>query len=128
MAPEVASTIRGALMGVVAQGTAVRVRDVYAGADGVALPIGGKTGTGDNRFDTFGASRALIKSRAVDRTATFVFFLGERFYGTVTAYVAGAEADEYHFTSALAVSLLKALAPELQPLIDTPPRTAMPNG
>ena len=128
MVPEVASTIRRALMGVVAHGTAVRVRGVFAGADGAALPIGGKTGTGDNRFDTFGAGRALIGSRVVDRTATFVFFLGERFYGTVTAYVTGADAEEYHFTSALAVSLLKALAPELKPLIDAPTLTDMPDG
>ena len=33
----------------------------------------------------FGAGHTLMESRAVDRTATFVFFLGDRFYGTVTA-------------------------------------------
>jgi hypothetical protein len=107
-------------MGVVAGGTATRLRGAYAGADGAPLPVGGKTGTGDNRFDTFGAGHALIESRVVDRTATFVFFLGERFYGTVTAYVSGEEADNYKFSSALAVSLLKALAPQLKPLIDPP--------
>ncbi|HEX7967861.1 MAG TPA: glycosyl transferase family 51, partial [Stellaceae bacterium] len=120
MAPEVAATLRQALAGVVANGTATRLRGVYAGADGAKLPVGGKTGTGDNRFDTFGTGHALIGSRVVDRTATFVFFLGERFYGTVTAYVSGPEAQHYKFTSALAVSLLKALAPELKPLIDAP--------
>jgi hypothetical protein len=35
--------------------------------------------------------------------------------------VPGSEAAEYHFTSALAVQLLKALAPQLEPLIDAPP-------
>jgi len=120
MAPEVAATVRRALAGVVAGGTATRLRGAYAGADGAPLPVGGKTGTGDNRFDTFGPGRALIESRVVDRTATFVFFLGERFYGTVTAYVSGEEAENYKFTSALAVVLLKALAPQLKPLIDAP--------
>jgi hypothetical protein len=120
MAPEVAATVRRALAGVVAGGTATRLRGAYLGADGAPLPVGGKTGTGDNRFDTFGPGGALIESRVVDRTATFVFFLGDRFYGTVTAYVSGDEADKYKFTSALAVSLLKTLAPQLKPLIDAP--------
>ena len=61
----------------------------------------------------------MIESRALDRTATFVFFLGDRFFGTVTAYVPAPEANRYHFSSALAVQLLKALAPELQPLLGT---------
>jgi len=59
-----------------------------------------------------------MESRAVDRTATFVFHLGDRFYGTVTAYVAGPAANRSHFTSALAVQLLSSLAPQLQPLIN----------
>ncbi|HET7594021.1 MAG TPA: transglycosylase domain-containing protein [Stellaceae bacterium] len=120
MAPEVAATVRRALAGVVASGTATRLRGAYTTADGAPLPVGGKTGTGDNRFDTFGPGHALIESRVVDRTATFVFFLGDRFYGTVTAYVSGDEAENYKFTSALAVSLLKALAPQVKPLIDAP--------
>jgi hypothetical protein len=45
----------------------------------------------------------------VDRTATFVFFLGDRFFGTITAYVPGAVAANYHFTRAIAVQLLKAI-------------------
>ena len=49
-----------------------------------------------------------------------MFFLGDRLYGTVTAFVSGPQADRYHFTSALAVSLLRALAPELQPLVEAP--------
>ncbi|HEX4585803.1 MAG TPA: transglycosylase domain-containing protein [Burkholderiaceae bacterium] len=115
---EVAATLRRALAGVVDQGTATRVRGVYVDAHGKALPIGGKTGTGDNRFESFGPGHRLIEARPVDRTATFVFFLGDRLYGTVTAYVSGPEAGSNHFTSALAVSLLKALAPALQPLLE----------
>ena len=63
----------------------------------------------------------LISSRVVDRTATFVFFLGDRFFGTVTAYVPGPDAESFRFTSAIAVQLLKALKPELEPLINKKP-------
>jgi membrane peptidoglycan carboxypeptidase len=118
MSAEVAATLRRALAGVVDTGTAVRARGVFLGPDGKPLPIGGKTGTGDNRFESFGAGHQLIDERPVDRTATFVFFLGDRLYGTVTAFVPGAQAASYHFTSSLAVLLLTKLAPELQALIE----------
>jgi membrane peptidoglycan carboxypeptidase len=118
MSVEVAATLRRALTGVVATGTAVRARGIFFGPDGRPLPIGGKTGTGDNRFESFGPRHQLVESRLVDRTATFVFFLGDRLYGTVTAFVPGAQAASYHFTSSLAVLLVKALAPELQALIE----------
>ena len=120
LAPEVAATVREALMGVVGGGTAERLRNVYHDDVGNVLPVGGKTGTGDNRFDQFGHGGQVIASRPVDRTATFVFFIGDRFFGTVTAYVRGVEAGNYHFTSALAVQLLKSLEPALAPLIDRP--------
>ena len=55
------------------------------------LLVGGKTGTGDNRLKIYRGGH-LLESRPVDRTATFVFFIGDRFYGTVTAHVAGREA------------------------------------
>ncbi len=120
MPVEVARTLRHALMGVVEDGTASRLRGAYTAADGGLLPVGGKTGTGDNRFDRFGRGGGIISSRVVDRTATFVFFLGERYFGTVTAYVPGPYAEHFHFTSALAVQLLKVLKPELQPLLQGP--------
>jgi hypothetical protein len=91
---------------------------MYRAADGSVLELGGKTGTGDNRHKSYGPGRRLMESRAVDRTATFVFHLGDRFYGTVTAYVAGPAANRSHFTSALAVQVLAALAPQLQPLVN----------
>jgi hypothetical protein len=56
----------------------------------------------------------------VDRTATFVFFLGDRFFGTVTAYVPGPRAAAFEFTSAMSVQLLKALKPQLDPLLWSP--------
>jgi membrane peptidoglycan carboxypeptidase len=120
MAPEVAQTLRRALTGVVQEGTARRLVGTYKAPDGTALEVGGKTGTGDNRYNHFGAGGGITSSRVVDRTATFVFFLGDRFFGTVTAYVPGQDAARFHFTSALAVQLLKGLEPELRPLIGSP--------
>jgi len=118
MSAEVAATLRRALAGVVDTGTAVRTRGVFFGPNGRPLSIGGKTGTGDNRFEASGPGHQIVEDRMVDRTATFVFFLGDRLYGTVTAFVPGAQAANYHFTSSLAVALLKALAPDLQALIE----------
>jgi membrane peptidoglycan carboxypeptidase len=126
MAPEVAKTLRGVLLGVVTDGTASRLRGAYATADHAPLAVGGKTGTGDNRFDHFAAGGGITASRAVDRTATFVFYLGDRFFGTVTAYVPGPAAAHFTFTSALAVQLLKVLQPALQPTIDGPEMSAGP--
>src|SRR4051794_12781930 len=121
MPPEVAATVRRALTGVVSDGTARRLNGTYTATDGTPLPVGGKTGTGDNRFERFGQGGGLISSRVVDRTATFVFFLGDRFFGTVTAYVPGNDAESFDFTSAIAVQLLKVLKPELDPLINKKP-------
>jgi hypothetical protein len=108
------------------EGTATRLRGAYRSSDGGLLPVGGKTGTGDNRLDRFGRGGRLISQRVVDRTATFVFFLGDRFFGTITAYVPGTIAGSYHFTSALAVQLLKALEPQLDPLLKSPASDAAP--
>jgi membrane peptidoglycan carboxypeptidase len=115
---ELATTVRRALSDVVIEGTGKRFQSAYHDGDGKPLQLGGKTGTGDNRFDTFGPGRGLIDSRVIDRTATFVFFLGDRFFGTITAYVPGRKAASFHFTSALAVQLLKTLSPEIQPLFE----------
>lgn len=121
MAPEIASVVRAALTKVVSSGTAKRLLDTFHADDGTPIALGGKTGTGDNRLEHFAANRRLISSEAVDRTATFVFYLGDRFYGTVTAFVRGPEAARYDFTSALSLQLLKALAPQLKPLLDRSP-------
>lgn len=124
--PEVAAAVRRALRDVVESGTARRVRGAFVGEDSVVIPIGGKTGTGDHRHVRYGAGRQLIESRVVNRTATFVFFIGDRFFGTITAHVPGPEAAEYRFTSGLPAQLLKALAPSLQPLLATQGGTAVP--
>ena len=44
--------------------------------------------------------------------------MGDRFYGTLTAYVHEPYAARYDFTSAMSVQLLKSLAPVLQPLLE----------
>ncbi len=117
MHPEVAEELRQALSGVVENGTAQRIRSAFLLSDGTSLAIGGKTGTGDNRHNIYSSGGQLISSKAINRTAVFVFFIGDRFYGVVTAYVDGQDADDYTFTSGLAVQLLKAAAPKLMPLL-----------
>jgi hypothetical protein len=88
------------------------------------VPLGGKTGSGDNRYETFAADGTLLTSRPINRTASFVFFLGERHYGVITAYVDGESAGEYRFTSALALQAFKMLAPAVEPLLDGEARHA----
>ena len=118
LAPEVAQAVLAAIRRVVEDGTAKRVKQAFVRPDGSIIPVGGKTGTGDQRFDTYGAGGRLIKSRVVNRSATFVFNIDERFFGTLIAYVPGAQAAGYDFTSGLPVQLLKVLAPKLMPLIN----------
>ena len=128
MAPEVAEVLREALVDVVEEGTARRMRGVLRGPDGTPLTVGGKTGTGDNRYRVFGAGGALIESRSVNRTSTFVFFLDDRFYGVVSAYVPGADADRYWFTSALPTQILRELAPVIESLFTDSPAEPVPTG
>jgi len=128
LAPEVAQAVRGAIRRVVEEGTAKRVNKAFVRPDGSIIPVGGKTGTGDQRFDTYGAGGRLIKSRVVNRSATFVFNIDERFFGTIIAYVPGAQAAGYDFTSGLPVQLLKVLAPQLMPLINGGARGAAAPG
>ena len=114
---EVSEVVRAALLNVVAQGTAVRLAGGLHPADGVSIPVGGKTGTGDHRMEMFDAAGRLVRERVMNRTATFVFFIGDRFYGTVSAYVPGDDAADFSFTSSLPVELLRQLSPLLQPLL-----------
>ena len=118
---EVAATLRRALIDVVANGTAKRVAGAYVDADKTVLAIGGKTGTGDELSDTYRG-----KDREVSRSAAFAFFIGDRFFGVVTAHVPGDQARHYKFTSALPTQVLKVLAPALEPLIASPPE--LPRG
>jgi membrane peptidoglycan carboxypeptidase len=117
--PELAATVRSVLIDVVEVGTAMRLAHAIVKEDGTQILIGGKTGTGDHRYITFSGAGAIRESRAVNRSATFVFFIGDRFFGSLTAFVPGADAGNYEFTSSLSAQILKHLLPTLKPLIDT---------
>ena len=115
--PEVAATARRALFSVVREGTARRLKGALVGADGRAIEIGGKTGTGDHRYELRGRGGQVIAERKIGRSATFVFMIGDRYYGTILAYVREPHAARYRFTSALPVQLLKSFGPQLLPVL-----------
>jgi membrane peptidoglycan carboxypeptidase len=117
IAPEIAALVRQHLIGVVENGTGRRAHGGIVLPGGRIIPVGGKTGTGDNRLESFSANGHVIGDKVVSRTATFVFMIGDRFYGTIVAFVPGSKAASYKFTSALAVQLFKDLTPQLKPLI-----------
>ncbi len=120
LSPEVARTVADAIQGVVSHGTAKRVKTAFTQSDGSVIAVGGKTGTGDQRFEVYARGGRVIESRYVNRSATFVFNIGERYFGSMTAYVHGPQAGNYDFTSALPVQLLANLAPSLMPMIEPP--------
>jgi membrane peptidoglycan carboxypeptidase len=122
--PEVARAARKAMAGVVAQGTARRLHGTFKGRDGKLITVGGKTGSGDNRIQTFNRQGGVTSSRATNRTATFVFYIDDRYYGVVTAFVQGREAENYKFTSALPVTILKLLAPVVMEHMNEKPPAA----
>lgn len=115
---EITDVVRRSLIGVVEGGTARRLKGGLRQANGKPVEVGGKTGTGDHRFEVYAAGGRLISSRAVNRSATFVFLMGDRFFGTMTAYVPEPYAGNYKFTSALSVQLLKSLTPTLLPMME----------
>ena len=117
LSPEITSVVRNALIGVVDGGTAQKIRGAFVRSDGTPLAVGGKTGTGDNRFNTYEQNGQLIESRVINRASVFIFFIGDRFFGAITAYVPGEEAAGYDFTSSLPVQILKMMAPILKPMI-----------
>ena len=98
--------MRDVLAGVVQNGTARRLVNAFQSKNGKSVIAGGKTGSGDNRYKTRKGSHAL------SRTGTFAFYIGDRYFGVMTAYV-GDKAANYVFTSALPVTALKLLAPSL---------------
>jgi membrane peptidoglycan carboxypeptidase len=116
MHPAVARLLREVLAEVVERGTARRLQHVFVAPDGQSLPMGGKTGTGDNRSETFARGGGVVFSHAVNRTASFVFYLGGRWFAVITASVVGPEAAHYSFTSSLPLAVLKLLAPTLTAL------------
>jgi membrane peptidoglycan carboxypeptidase len=119
-APEVAIAARSAMLGVVEGGTASRLKGVYTDNQGQVIPVGGKTGTGDHRKEMFNARGHMIGSQFISRAAVFTFFMGDRYFGVITAYVAGKDAGSYHFTSSLPVQIVRFLKPTLTPLLNRP--------
>lgn len=117
MRPEVARALKKALGQVVADGTARRLNGSFVKADSSPLQVGGKTGTGDNRVATQVIRGKTVASTATSRTATFVFYLGDSYFGTLTAFVPGKGADDFSFTSALPLQVLKGMAPILRPYV-----------
>lgn len=123
---EVARTVRKALSLVVNGGTAGRLQSVLKDDSGKEIVIGGKTGTGDHRYERYGAGGQLIESRVVNRTGTFVFYLGERYFGTLVALVPGPQAGQYEYTSALTAQILKTLLPQLKTALFSVPAASPP--
>lgn len=115
---EIAKVVSRALVDVVEGGTASRIAGAFVKKDGKRIEIGGKTGTGDHRYETYGSRGRTIATRVINRSATFVFFIGDRYFGTITAYAQEPYAARYTFTSALSVQLLKSLAPVITPLFE----------
>jgi membrane peptidoglycan carboxypeptidase len=103
LSPAVAQAARAVMTGVVEKGTARRLAGAFVLPSGEIVPAGGKTGSGDNRSG----------GRVINRTATFTFFIGDRYHGAMTAYVAGSGAARHRFTSGLVVAILKLAAPAI---------------
>lgn len=120
LSPEIAAAVQPMLRDVVQNGTGKRLAQGMTFPDGTTLEVFGKTGTGDQRFNVYAPGARLIESRKVNRSATFVFGIGDRFFGVLTANTHEPYAARYEYTSALAVQLLKSLAPALQPLVEAP--------
>ncbi|MGH8323488.1 MAG: hypothetical protein ACRETD_06770, partial [Steroidobacteraceae bacterium] len=113
MRASIAGLLREVLAEVVERGTARRVRHAFVDDTGAPIRIGGKTGSGDNRIEAFRRGGQLLSAHAVSRTAGFVFYVGDRVFGVITASVSGPQAASYSFTSALPLAILKLLAPTL---------------
>ncbi|HYB74384.1 MAG TPA: transglycosylase domain-containing protein [Candidatus Sulfotelmatobacter sp.] len=120
----VARLLRPVLAGVVTEGTARRAAGAFVDDHGAIIPVGGKTGSGDNRFKTFARGGGVIAARPVSRTAAFAFYLGDRHFGVLTASVSGKAAGDFVFTSSLPVALLRLLAPTLETRLHLAPPPA----
>jgi membrane peptidoglycan carboxypeptidase len=124
IAPEIAELVKRSMRDVVQAGTARSILGSIVSSSGNVIPVAGKTGTGDQQYKVWGPGGSLIQSRTISRSATFVFLLGERFFGTLTVYVGEPDARKYSFTSALAVRTLRALGPQVAAMVTDDPRRA----
>ena len=71
-------------------------------------------------MEAFGRGGQVLSARVLNRTATFVFYIGNRYHGVLTAFVPGQDAADYRFTSALPVSILKLLSPAINERLANP--------
>ncbi len=113
LTPLVAQILRQELVEVVEHGTAIGAKGALAPTEGINISIGGKTGTGDHRQKVYERGYRLIQSRPISRTATFVFLIDNRFFGTITAQVSGPQSGDFSFTSSLPVRIFRLFAPHL---------------
>jgi len=113
-----ARVLRGVLAQVVEEGTAQRIRGAFS-ENGDTLVVGGKTGSGDNRYLSRNGRPSSM--RMVNRTAAFTFYVGDRYFGVLTASVQGPRALQYTFTSSLPLAVLKLLAPAMEQRLDVRP-------
>jgi len=120
MEASIAQALRQALEGVVREGTANSLAGAFVRADGRAAQVGGKTGTGDNRRNSYDRWGQLRSSRAINRTASFIFYIEDRYFGVLTALVPGEDADHYRYTSRLPVRVLRLLAPAINRRLRAP--------
>jgi cell division protein FtsI/penicillin-binding protein 2 len=118
MAAEVAAVLKNEMGGVVEFGTARKAFQSVVLEDGKILRVAGKTGTGDNRLDSFDEGGRLLKSKVMSRTAAFVFLIGDKYFGTVIAYVPGQQAESFKFTSALPVQIFRHLTASMKPVLE----------
>jgi membrane peptidoglycan carboxypeptidase len=125
---EITLVLRRALADVVANGTARRLAEVYQDSDGGSLQVGGKTGTGDELVERYGPGTAAGENKEVSRSAAFAFFLGDRFFGVITAHVPGPNIKGHRFTSALPTQILKTLEPVLEPVLHGTPSLPILSG
>lgn len=117
LAPEIIERLKLTLIDAVEEGTGRRLRDTFHDRRGQPLAVGSKTGTGDHRFKRIDRNGHVIESEVRGRNATLMFFIGDRFFGTVAAHVSAPHAEHFRFTSALPAQILRTLEPALRPLL-----------
>lgn len=117
LAQEVAEQLRTTLVDAVEEGTGRRLKGTFFDKTGQLLAVGSKTGTGDHRFKRINRYGHVLESEVRGRNATLMFFIGDRFFGTVAAHVSAPHAENFRFTSALPAQILRTLEPALRPML-----------
>ncbi|MFN3197533.1 MAG: transglycosylase domain-containing protein [Bradymonadia bacterium] len=114
LSPDVARAALEAMEGVVRRGTGKALKGAFGGG---ALKLRAKTGTGDNRNRRTDKRGRVLSETVHSRTATVVFTLGDRWFGTMTAVVTGSHAGAHEYTSGLVAQALSRMAPTLLPAL-----------